>query len=169
MPGASRGSVVVSDTSTGLAVDLRVRMLVMHQADGFSERGMALSLSYNPTPSTPLGFTARVAPSWAVRRRAGPRRCGAGRRWRGWPTAASRQATASRARSATGCRWEAASWGRRGSASAPRSTDGTIGYGLGVLDRERLNLELGVDAHRRESPMLDGTDNGFLGRATMRW
>ena len=55
---------MVSDTSTGLAVDVRVRMLVMHQADGFSERGMALSLSYNPTPQTPLGFTARVAPSW---------------------------------------------------------------------------------------------------------
>ena len=47
------------DASTGLAVGLRVRMLVMHQAEGFSERGMALSLSYNPTPSTPLGFTAR--------------------------------------------------------------------------------------------------------------
>ena len=25
---------------------------------------MSLSLSYNPTPSTPLGFVARVAPSW---------------------------------------------------------------------------------------------------------
>ena len=58
------GGLVMSDASTGLAVDLRVRMLVMHQADGFRERGMALSLSYNPTPSTPLGFTARVAPSW---------------------------------------------------------------------------------------------------------
>ena len=55
---------MVSDSSTGLAVDLRVRMLVMHQAEGFRERGMAVSLSYNPTPSTPLGLTARVAPSW---------------------------------------------------------------------------------------------------------
>ena len=25
---------------------------------------MAVSLSYNPRPSTPLGFVARVAPSW---------------------------------------------------------------------------------------------------------
>ena len=45
------GGLVVSDSSTGLAVDLRVRMLVMHQAEGFRERGMAVSLSYNPTPS----------------------------------------------------------------------------------------------------------------------
>ena len=56
--------LVVSDAATGLAVDVRVRMLVMHQADGFSERGVAVSLSYNPTPSTPLGLVARVAPSW---------------------------------------------------------------------------------------------------------
>ena len=58
------GGLVVSDASTGLAVDLRVRMLVMHQAEGFRERGMAVSLSYDPTPSTPLGLVARVAPSW---------------------------------------------------------------------------------------------------------
>ena len=121
------GGLVVSDASTGLAVDVRVRMLVMHQADGFRERGMALSLSYNPTPSTPLGFTARVAPSWGGEATSGAEAMWGRETWRGWPTAASRQATASRARSATGCRWEAASWGRRGSASAPRSTDGTIG------------------------------------------
>ena len=65
------GGLVMMDASTGLAVDLRVRMLVMHQAEGFSERGMALSLSYNPTPSTPLGFTARVAPSWGGEARSG--------------------------------------------------------------------------------------------------
>ena len=33
------GGLVVSDPSTGLAVDLRVRMLVLHQAEGFRERG----------------------------------------------------------------------------------------------------------------------------------
>ena len=53
------GGLVVSDSATGLSVDLRVRMLLVHQAEGFRERGMALSLSYNPTPSTPLGFAAR--------------------------------------------------------------------------------------------------------------
>ena len=44
-----------------------------------------------------------------------------------------------------------------------------LGYGLAVLDRESLNFELGADAHRRESPMLGGTDNGFRGRATLGW
>ena len=57
------GGVAVADTGTGLAVDVRVRTLVVHHAEGYRERGVALSFSYNPTPSTPLGLTARVAPS----------------------------------------------------------------------------------------------------------
>ena len=44
-----------------------------------------------------------------------------------------------------------------------------MGYGLGVLERGKVNFELGVDAERRESPTLDGADNGFLGRATLSW
>ena len=56
--------LVVSDAGTGLAVDVRVRTLLVHQDEDFSERGVAVSLSWNPTPSTPLGFVARVAPSW---------------------------------------------------------------------------------------------------------
>ena len=63
--------LVVSDTSTGLAVDVRVRMLLVHQADGFSERGLSLAVSYDPTPSTPLGFTARVEPSWGGQAQSG--------------------------------------------------------------------------------------------------
>ena len=44
-----------------------------------------------------------------------------------------------------------------------------MGYGLGVLDRESLDFELGVDGQRRESSMQGLTDNGFLGRATVGW
>ena len=56
---------------------------------------------------------------------------------------------------------------RVGFSTSEYGRDYRVGYGLGVLDRQSLNLELGVDAHRRESPMLDGTDNGFL--AGPRW
>ena len=162
--------LVVSDTLTGLAVDLRVRMLVVHQAEGFRERGMALSLSYNPTPSTPLGFTARVAPSWG-----GEATSGAEAMW-GRETMAGLEHAGS-----DGTRLDAeVSYGlpvgsrfvgtpRAGVRTSEYGRDYRVGYGLGVLDRERLNLELGVDAHRRESPMLDGTDHGVLARATIRW
>ena len=39
-----------------LMAAVSVRMLLAHQADGFAERGVALSLSYDPTPSTPGGL-----------------------------------------------------------------------------------------------------------------
>ena len=48
-------SLVGSDSETGLAVDVQVRTLLVHQAEEFTERGVAVSLSYNPRPSTPLG------------------------------------------------------------------------------------------------------------------
>ena len=56
--------LMLAESVTGLAVDLRVRRLLVHQAAGFAESGMAISVSYDPSPSTPLGFTARVAPAW---------------------------------------------------------------------------------------------------------
>ena len=56
--------LVFADAGTGLSVDVRVRKLVVHQAHGFAEHGMSISVSYNPTPTTPLGFIARVSPAW---------------------------------------------------------------------------------------------------------
>ena len=47
--------------------------------------------------------------------------------------------------------------------------DYRLGYGLGVLNRGGLTFELGVDAQRRESPVLGGTSNGVLGRAMLGW
>ena len=42
-----------------------------------------------------------------------------------------------------------------------------VGYGLRVLDRDSVNVELGVDAQRRESPMLGGTDHGVLSQTSV--
>ena len=58
---------------------------------------------------------------------------------------------------------------RVGFSTSEYGRDYRVGYGLGVLDRESLNFELGVDAQRRESPLLGGTSNGVLGRASLGW
>ena len=163
------GGFVVSDLPTGLSVDVRVRMLVVHQAEGFRERGVALSLSYNPTPSTPLGFAARVAPSWG-----GEATGGAQALW-GRETmlglAHDGLAYGSRLDAEMGYGLPVGSrfvgTPRFAVGTAEYGRDYRFGYGLGVLNRETLNFELGIDAHRRESPMLDGADNGFVGRATL--
>ena len=163
--------LIVSDASSGLAVDVRVRTLLVHQAEGFRERGVAVSLSYNPTPSTPLGFTARVAPSWG-----GQATSGAEALW-------GRETMSGMAQGglAQGNRFDGeVGYGlpvgsrfvgtpRVGFSTSADGRDYRLGYGLGVLDRESLHVELGVDAQRRESPMLGGTSNGVLGQASLGW
>ena len=165
------GGLVVSDRATGLAVDVRVRTLLVHQAEGFSERGVSLSLSYNPTPSSPLGFRAKVVPSWG-----GQATSGAEALW-------GRETMGGMAHGgvAQGDRFDGeVGYGlpvgsrfvgtpRVGFSTSEHGRDYRVGYGLGVLDRENLNVELGVDAQRRESPMLGGTSNGVLGRASLGW
>ena len=165
------GGLVVSESSTGLAVDLRVRMLVMHQAEGFRERGMAVTLSYNPRPSTPLGFTARVAPSWG-----GQAASGAEALW-------GRQTMAGLAPGgvASGNRLDGeVGYGlpvgsrfvgtpRVGFSTSEYGRDYRVGYGLGLLNRKSLSFELGIDAQRRESPRLGGASNGAVGRGTLGW
>ena len=164
------GGVMVSSPS-GLSVDVRVRMLLAHQAEGFSERGMSVSLSYNPRPSTPLGFSGKVAPSWG-----GQAAGGAQALW-------GRETMAGMGRGgvAAGNRLDGEVGyglpvGRRfvgtprvGFSASEYGRDYRVGYGLGVLDRASLNFELGVEAQRRESPLLGGTSNGMLGRASLGW
>ena len=53
---------------------------------------------------------------------------------------------------------------RVGLSTSEYGRDYRVGYGLGVLDRESLNVELGIDAQRRESSILGGTSNGVLGK-----
>ena len=165
------GGLVVSDSSTGLAVDLRVRMLVMHQAEGFRERGMAVSLSYNPTPSTPLGLVARVAPSWG-----GQATSGAEALW-GRETMGGMSpggvASGNRLDGEVGYGLPVGSrfvgTPRVGFSTSEYGWDYRAGYGLGLLNRGSLSFELGLDAQRRESPLQGGASNGALGRATLAW
>ena len=58
---------------------------------------------------------------------------------------------------------------RFGVGTSEHGRDYRLGYGMTLLERDSLGFELGVDAQRRESPLLGGTDNGVLGRATVRW
>ena len=163
--------LVVSDSSTGLAVDVRVRTLVVHQDQGFRERGVALSLSYNPTPSSPLGFTARVAPSWG-----GQATSGAEALWGGETMMGMAQGGLAQGSRLDGEVGYGLPVGRRlvgtpriGFRTSEYSREERVGYGLGLLDGGSLRFELGVDVHRRASPMLGATDKGLLGRATLGW
>ena len=166
------GGLAFTDAVTGLSLDVRVRTLVVHQADGFSDRGMSLSFGWDPTPSSPLGLTAKVAPSWG-----GSARGGAEALWGNQMT----YGMGSHQMYGSGDRVDAeVGYGlplgarfvgtpRVGLATSQYGRDYRFGYGLGVLEQGKVNFELGVDAQRRESATAGGASNGLLGRATLGW
>ena len=161
-----------TDAVTGLSLDVRVRTLVVHQADGFRERGMSLSFGWDPTPSSPLGLTARVTPSWG-----GQAQGGAETLWRNQMAygmgshqmhGAGGQLNAEVGYGVpVGARFVGTP--KVGLMSSAYGRDYRVGYGLGVPDQGKVNFELGVDAQGRESPAEGGASNGFMGRATLGW
>ena len=165
------GGLVVADAGTGLAVDVRVRMLVVHQAEGFRERGMAVSLSYNPTPSTPLGLTARVAPSWG-----GEAASGAEALWGRETMAGMGHGSLTSGNRLDGEVGYGLPVGSRfvgtptvGVGTSAYGRDYRLGYRLGALGGAGTTVEFGVDAQRRENPLLGGTDHGARAQATVGW
>ena len=165
------GGLIVSDAVTGLSADVRVRMLLAHQDRGFRDRGVSISFGYNPTPSTPLGFVAKLTPSWG-----GQATSGAQALW-------GRETMAGMAHGgrAAGNRLEAElGYGlpvggrlvgtpRFGIGTSEHGRDYRLGYGLTVLQRGSMNFELGIEGTRRESSMQGGTDHGALARLTASW
>ena len=170
--------LVVADGVKGLAVVVRMRRLLVHQANGFAESGMSVSVSYNPTPSTPLGFSGRVSPAWG-----GDAMSGAEALW-GRETmggmgqdhllgGGNRLDTEVGYGLPIGARFVGTP--RAGARTSEYSRIYRIGYGMQVLEQGRLNLQLGVDAERRESPIFhlqeqsEGADQRVLGHATVQW
>ena len=65
---------------------------------------------------------------------------------------------------------------RAGVTRSEYGQDYRLGYGLQVIERDNVDVELGVDAERRETPTIfhdpnstNETQNRILGRATVRW
>ena len=171
--------LVLADSVTGLAVDIRVRRLLIHQAEGFAESGMSISVSYNPTPSTPLGFTARVSPAWGGDAMSGAEALWGQESMAGMSHDPLMNSGGQRLDTEVGYGLPIGSrfvgTPRAGVRTSEYGRDYRIGYGMQVLEQGKLNLQLGVDAERRESPLFQmqeqngGTDQRVLGRATVQW
>ena len=166
------GGLAFSDRVTGLSLDVRVRTLVVHQAEGFSERGMSLSFGGDPTPSSPLGLTARVAPSWGGQARGGTEALWGNQMAYGM---GSQQMYGSGGQLNAEMGYGLPAGARFvetpkvGISNSTYGRDYRFGYGLGVLEQGSVNFELAAEAQRRESPTAGDVSNGFLGRATFGW
>ena len=176
--------LVFADAVTGLAVDVRVRRLLVHQAAGFAESGIAVSVTYDPTPSTPLGLTARFAPAWG-----GDAMSGAEALW-GRDTMGGMDIAGGSMLPGGGNHLDTeVDYGlpvgsrfvgtpRVGVRSSEYGRDYRFGYGLEVLEQGSVRLQLGVEAERRVSPVLGlagglgskgSADQRVLGQASVEW
>ncbi len=127
--------------------------------------------SPNPTPSTPLGFVAKLTPSWG-----GQATSGAQALW-GRETMAEVAAGGP----ATGGRLEAELGygmpvgGRLvgmpsfGIGASGHGRDYRLGYGLTVAQGGATHFDLGVYANRRESLGQGTAEHGVGGQLTARW
>ena len=170
------GELLVSRPAMGLSAEVRLRTLLVHEAEGFRDRGVSVSLSFDPMPSTPLGFKARVEPSWGGRDRGGAEAL-----WGGGPVSelAARGGRVSGGSVLTDLGYGMALGDRL--IGTPRVGFGTsamgreyrLGYSVGVLRGEGLEFELGIDAERREHmnllDSLGSTERALVARATARW
>ena len=169
---------------TGLAVDIRVRRLLVHQAAGFAESGMAISVSYNPSPSTPLGFTARVAPAWGSDAMSGAEALWGRDTMGGMGIAGGPLLRDGGARLDTevgyglpvGSRFVGTP--RVGVRTSEYGRDYRLGYGMQVLEDGQFRLQVGVEAERRVSPVFGfghgvasggQADQRVLGQASVEW
>ena len=165
------GGLVFSDSVTGLSLDVRMRTLVVHQAEGFTERGMSLSFGWDPTPSSPLGLTARVAPSWG-----GSAMGGADALWRSQMAygMGSHQLGGSggQVNAEVGYGLPAGRFVGTpsvGLATSQYGRDYRLGYRLGLLERGALDFGVDVSGTRRESTMTPEPDHQVVTGATVTW
>ncbi len=165
------GGLIFSVPSRGIKADLRVRTLLMHQDQDYRERGVLVSFSYDPTPSTPLGMTVRLAPSWGGQARSAAEALWSRETMKG--LGGRRQEAG--ARFDTELAYGLPVGGRLvgipliGIRTSTTSRYYQLGYKLAVLQRGAMNFELGVAAQHRESLVRGTVDRGVTGRITMTW
>ena len=127
--------------------------------------------SYDPTPSTPLGVTARVAPAWG-----GQAQSGVAALWGRETMAGMAHGGAAQGYRLNGEVGYGLPVGGRfvgtprvGFSTSAHSQNYRVGYGLGVLETGGLHVEVGVDALHSESPMRGGASNALRGQASLGW
>ena len=165
------GGLIVSDALTGLSADVRVRMLLAHQDEGFSERGMSIAFSFGPAPSTPLGFLAKMTPSWGGQATGGTealwgRDAMTGLANGGHAAAGSLAADLSYGMAVGG---RLVGTPRIGFGTSGMGRDYRFGYGLGLIGATGPAFEFGADVQRRESINGNGGDHALVARFTARW
>ena len=166
-----------SDTVSGVGINLRARRLIVHQDAGFTEGGMSLGVTYDPTPGTPTGFSARIAPGWGT-----DTMSGAETLWQnemiagqgGYPQASGGRLDA---QAGYGIRLGKRLVGTP-HGGIQRSGHGRFyraGYKIGLTSQETLQLEVGAEIQQQESSWVQstypaqGSNRRYVAQGNVRW
>ena len=169
------GGLAFAAPKQGIALDLKARGLVAHQAAGFREWGASASLAWDPRPSTDRGLALTLRQSW------GGSPTGGMEALLGRETLAGLAANDNGDTTASAGRLEAELG--YGIAMFSGGFTGTPHLGVGLSDTGRdyrlgwrltsarrgdPGFEIGLDATRREAANAD-TEHGIRLRGVIRW
>ena len=161
----------VADAASGLGASIHLRRLLLHQAEGFEEHGVSFTMTYDPSPATPLGLRAEVTPSWGAQATGGAEGLWSGDAlaYRGGHRQARRRSLDSRIGYGLRHGNRLVGTPRIGVRNSVYGRSWQVGYGLELIERGSMNFQLNIEAERRKNPMIDRADNGIVGRATVGW
>ena len=163
--------LAMDEAHSGLQVELRIRRLIVHQADGFAEQGVSVSINYDPRPQTPLGLTAEITPRWG-----GETTSGAEALW-GRETmggiGAHQTAGGNRLDSRVGYGLPLGSrlvgTPQFGVLNGQHGRSYRVGYTIRPRNVDKLQIEIGIDAERRDRGGLGPAANSIRTGANVSW
>ena len=163
--------LAMDERQSGLQVELRVRRLIVHEAEAFAEQGVSISINYDPTPESPLGLTAEISPGWG-----GETTSGAEALW-GRETmggiGAHQTAGGNRLDSRVGYGLPLGSrlvgTPQFGVLNGQHGRSYRVGYAIRPRNAEKLQIEIGIDAERRDRGGLGPAANSIRIGANGSW
>ena len=173
------GAVTLKDAASGLAIDVRARQLVVRQDNGFAEHGISVSISYDARPGTPTGLRARITPGWGEDANTSAdalwsRESMHGLRPHGYTNEVSNRLDTEIGYGVPiGTRLVGTP--QIGFRNSEYGRDYRVGCRMEMVETRGVNVELGVNAEHRESPLysLNGgeqqTDRRSSAQATIHW
>ena len=166
------GGLAYADEQSGLGLELNARALLAHEDENFREWGVSGALIFDPDPSSDRGLSLSVGPSWGASSTGGAEALLGPETMSGLaldnatPPGGRLDAEAAWGFPALAGRYTGTPYLGLGLRQGGR--DLTLGWRLGAVRREGLELALGLEGRRLESNGRS-PEHGAMVRLILRW
>ena len=166
------GGLAYADVQSGLGLELNARALLAHEDENFREWGVSGALIFDPDPSSDRGLSLSVGPSWGASSTGGAEALLGPETMSGLaldnatPPGGRLDAEAAWGFPALAGRYTGTPYLGLGLRQGGR--DLTLGWRLGAVRREGLELALGLEGRRLESNGRS-PEHGAMVRLILRW